>query len=224
MVECYPKRCRYANVFDETVNFQGTCRDLPGPISPCYTCRPMVTLSESRKELREIICAKSVRTGDFTLSSGQKSSYYLDCRRTTMDPKGALLIARLMLETIRQQRIEAEAIGGLTLGADPIVASVAVVSGLEGMPIQAFIVRKESKGHGMQRFIEGFDGPAGSKVIIVDDVCTTGDSILRASERAEEAGYQVVAAFCVVDREEGGSDTIRKKYPFHALFTAKELL
>jgi orotate phosphoribosyltransferase len=175
-------------------------------------------------QLREILRRRSLRTGEFTLSSGKKSSYYLDCRMTTMDPQGALLIARLILQKIREAGIHAEAIGGLTLGADPISASVAVVSALEGPPLNAFIVRKEAKGHGMQRFIEGFDGPAGTHVIVVDDVCTTGESILRAAERAEEAGYQVVATFCVVDREEGGSETIRKKYPLYALFTAKELL
>jgi len=184
----------------------------------------MTTLTEDRERLREIIREKSLRTGDFTLSSGKKSSYYLDCRLTTMHPQGALLIARLILEKIRENRIKAEAIGGLTLGADPIVAAVAVVSGLEGTPINAFIVRKEAKGHGMQRFIEGFDAPPGTRVVVVDDVCTTGDSILKAAERSEEAGYEVVAAFCVVDRQEGGSEAIREKYPLYSLFTAKELL
>jgi len=182
------------------------------------------TVSNDRVRLREILRAKSLRTGDFTLSSGKKSSYYLDCRLTTMDPHGALLIARLILDKIREQEIDAVAIGGLTLGADPIVAAVAVVSGLEGMPLQAFIVRKEAKGHGMQRFIEGFDGPAGARVIVVDDVCTSGESILKAAERAEEAGYVVVATFCIVDREEGGSENIRRKYPLHSIFTAKDLL
>ena len=184
----------------------------------------MATTTSDRENLRDIIRAKSLRIGDFTLSSGKKSSYYLDCRLTTMDPKGALLIARLILEKIREEKIQADAIGGLTLGADPIGAAVAVVSGLEGMPIHAFIVRKEAKGHGMGRFIEGFDAPPGARVIVVDDVCTTGDSILRAAERAEEAGYHVVATFCVVDREEGGSEAIRRKYPLHSLFTARELL
>ena len=184
----------------------------------------MTALTEERENLRDIIRAKSLRTGDFTLSSGKKSSYYLDCRLTTMDPHGALLIARLILDKVREENIKADAIGGLTLGADPIVAAVAVVSGLEGMPINAFIVRKEPKGHGMQRFIEGFDAAPGARVIIVDDVCTTGDSILKAAERAEQAGYQVVATFCVVDRQEGGSEAIRRKYPLHSLFTAKDLL
>lgn len=183
-----------------------------------------MTKVHDREKLRSIIQTKSLRVGDFTLSSGKKSSYYLDCRLTTMDPQGGLLIARLILETIRQEKIQAVAIGGLTLGADPIVAAVSVVSCLEDMPINAFIVRKEAKKHGMQRFIEGFEGKPGDPVIVVDDVCTSGESILTAADRAEQAGYRVVAAFCVVDREEGGSETIRKRYPLFSLFTAKELL
>ena len=110
------------------------------------------------------------------------------------------------------------------MGADPIAAAVAVVSEIEGRPLNAFIVRKEAKGHGTQKFIEGYDGPKGSRVIIVDDVCTTAGSLLRAAEKAEEAGYQVAAAFCVVDRQEGGTELIQKKYPFYALLTAKDLL
>ena len=189
----------------------------------CYTPLVTTTLNDHDK-LREILQRKSLKKGDFTLSSGKKSSYYLDCRMTTMDPHGALLIARLILQKIRESDIQADAIGGLTLGADPIAASVAVVSALENLPLNAFIVRKEAKGHGMQRFIEGYDGPPGSQVVVVDDVCTTGDSIMRAAERVEEAGYKVVATICIVDREEGGSETIRKKYPFYSLFTAKGLL
>ena len=181
-------------------------------------------MSEILQELREIIQKKSLRVGDFTLSSGKKSSYYLDCRTTTLDPRGSLLIARLILEGIRKENIQADAIGGLTMGADPIAAAVAVVSGLEGQPLPAFIVRKEAKDHGTQKFIEGYDGRPGSRVIVVDDVCTTGDSILKAAEKAEQAGYQVAATFCVVDREEGGTELIRKKYPFYPLLTAKELL
>src|SRR5678815_4831707 len=95
-----------------------------------------------------------------------------------------------------------------TLGADPISAAVAVVSELEGAPLRAFIVRKEAKAHGMQRFIEGWDGLPGSRVVIVDDVCTTGDSILKACEKAEEAGYDLSATFCVVDRQEGGTENV----------------
>jgi orotate phosphoribosyltransferase len=181
-------------------------------------------MEESRRELRDIIRRKSLRIGDFTLSSGKTSSYYLDCRTTTLDPRGALLIARLILQSIRSHDIHADAIGGLTMGADPIAAAVAVVSEIEGRPLPAFIVRKEAKGHGTVRQIEGYDGKPGSRVIIVDDVCTTGDSILKAAEKAEQAGYRVAAAFCVVDREEGGTESISGKYPLYALFTAKELM
>src|SRR5687767_9960082 len=106
----------------------------------------LAPMSNDRQELAEIIRRKSLRTGDFTLSSGKKASYYLDCRMTTLDPRGAMLVARLMLDKIAALNIRADAIGGLTLGADPIAASVAVVSGIEGKPLPAFIVRKESKG------------------------------------------------------------------------------
>src|SRR5262245_4909497 len=181
-------------------------------------------MDEQVRELSDIIRRKSLKVGDFTLASGRKSSYYLDCRMTTLDSRGALLIGRLILQRIRQENIQAEAIGGLTMGADPIATAVAVVSGLEGKPLSAFIVRKETKTHGTQRAIEGYDGKPGARVVVVDDVCTTGESILKAAEKAEEAGYEVVAAFCVVDREEGGTELIAKRYPFYPLFTAKELL
>src|ERR1044072_9503369 len=176
------------------------------------------------QELAEIIKKRSLRVGEFVLSSGKKASYYLDCRMTTLDPRGAFLIARLMLSKLREINVQADAVGGLTLGADPIAASVAVVSGIDGQPLPGFIVRKESKGHGMQRFIEGWDGAPGSQVVIVDDVCTSGDSIIKACELAESAGYRVAATLCVVDREEGGTETISKRYPFYPLFTAKQLL
>jgi orotate phosphoribosyltransferase len=165
-----------------------------------------------------------LRIGDFTLTSGRKSSYYLDCRTTTLDPRGALLIGRLILSRLRELSIKADAIGGMTMGADPIAAAVAVVSSIEGTPLPAFIVRKEAKAHGTQRPIEGYDGKPGARVIVVDDVCTTGESILKAAEKAEQAGYSVAAAFCVVDREEGGTQAIANKYPFYPLFTAKELI
>jgi len=110
------------------------------------------------------------------------------------------------------------------MGADPMATAVAIVSSLEATPISAFIVRKEAKSHGTQRSIEGYDGKPGSRVVVVDDVCTTGDSILKAADKAEEAGYKVVAAFCVVDREEGGTELIAKRFPFYPLFTAKDLL
>ena len=105
------------------------------------------------QELAEIVRKRSLRIGDFTLSSGKKASYYLDCRMTTLDPRGAFLIARQILAKMRELNIQADAVGGLTLGADPMAASIAVVSGIEGHPLPGFIVRKEAKGHGMQRYI-----------------------------------------------------------------------
>src|SRR4029453_18018654 len=131
----------------------------------CYTPAHM---PEAREELAEIIRTNSLRRGEFVLASGRKANYYLDCRMSTLHPRGALLIARLILQKMRQMQIHADAIGGLTLGADPIVSSVAVVSELEGAPLRAFIVRKEAKAHGMQRFIEGWDGLTGSRVVFVD--------------------------------------------------------
>jgi orotate phosphoribosyltransferase len=125
---------------------------------------------------------------------------------------------------MRELNIKADAIGGLTMGADPIAAAVAVVSELEGTPLPAFIVRKEAKAHGTQRHIEGYSGQPGARVVIVDDVCTTGSSIVDAAHKAQQAGYEVVAAFCVVDRQEGGSENIAKMYPFYSLLTAKDLL
>jgi orotate phosphoribosyltransferase len=186
--------------------------------------RGVNNMEQDLRQLRDIIRERSLRIGEFILTSGKKSSYYLDCRMTTLDAQGAMLIGRLILDRLRTYKIEADAIGGLTMGADPIATAVAVISAIEGRPLPAFIVRKETKTYGTQRPIEGYDGKPGSRVIVVDDVCTTGGSILTAAARAEEAGYRVVAAFCVVDREEGGTELIAKHYPFYSLFTAKELL
>ena len=154
-------------------------------------------MEENLRQLRDIIRQKSLRIGDFTLTSGKKSSYYLDCRMTTLDPQGALLIARLILDRIRKQKIQADAIGGLTLGADPIATAVAVVSALEGSPLPAFIVRKETKAHGTQKAIEGWDGKRGARVIVVDDVCTTGSTLEACAAPILRAGAAGVWALVV---------------------------
>jgi len=183
-------------------------------------------LQESRERLIELLRRKSLKIGRFTLTSGQQSVYYFDAKPTTLDPEGAYLCAKLLLEEIRTRGIRAEAIGGLALGAAPIVASVAAVSFGERdlyRPLQAFIARREQKGHGTQRRIEGFVGQEGTRVIVVDDVCTTGGSTVSAIEAAEEAGYKVVAVFCLVDREQGGAELL-SQYPFVSLFKASELL
>jgi orotate phosphoribosyltransferase len=181
-------------------------------------------MDQERLGLLAVIREHSLQRGDFVLTSGRKSSYYLDCRTTTLHPRGALLTARLILRTIQEHHIDAAAIGGLTLGADPIVAAVAVVSEVEGSPLPAFIVRKETKEHGARREIEGWAGPQGSRVIVVDDVCTSGGSILEACRKVETAGYAVAATMCVVDREEDGTEAVRSRYPFYPLFTAADLL
>jgi orotate phosphoribosyltransferase len=175
--------------------------------------------------LKEILIEKSVKRGEFILSSGKRSNYYLDARRTTLDAEGAYCTGMAVLELIRTLNPQPKAIGGPTLGADPIVAVVAALSHQQGgPPISAFIVRKETKQHGMQRMIEGWSGKPGDPVVIVEDTCTTGGSLIRAIEQATAAGMKVIAAICLVDREEGGREAIEKHCPFHALFTARELL
>lgn len=183
-----------------------------------------------RERLKQILCEKSVTRGEFILSSGRKSDYYLDARRTTLDAEGAYCTGMAMLELIATLRPRPKAIGGPTLGADPIVAVVAALSAQQARaggpaPLSAFIVRKEAKPHGMQQLIEGWRPAApGEPVVMVEDTCTTGGSLLRAIEQAEAAGMQVIAAICLVDREEGGRAAIEKRCPFYALFTARELL
>lgn len=183
-------------------------------------------MQNRRARLLEILRGKSLKLGHFTLVSGKTSNYYFDSKFTTLDPEGAYLTAALILDRAKQERIKVEAIGGLTLGADPIVSSVAAVSHAlrdQYDPLPAFIVRKEPKKHGTQRFIEGLESSEGRAVIIVDDVCTTGGSTLKAVRAAEEAGMKVAAVFCLVDREQGGREALAA-YQFHALFTAQELL
>ena len=180
---------------------------------------------ESRERLKRILCEKSVKRGEFVLSSGKKSNYYLDCRRTTLDAEGALATGMAVLELVRTLQPTPKAIGGLTLGADPIVAGGAGLSQQPGGPPgSVFIVRKEPKKHGTGQYLEGWQGAPGDPVVIVDDVCTTGASTLMAIEQAKAAGMKVIAAVCLVDREEGGREAIERHCPFYALFTARELL
>jgi len=183
-------------------------------------------MKSEKERLLNLLREKSLKLGRFTLVSGQTSNYYFDSKFTTLDPEGAYLTARLMLQELKERSVEAEAIGGLTLGADPIVSAVAAVSFAQPgiyKPVRAFIVRKEPKKHGTQRFIEGYEPEAGTPVIIVDDVCTTGGSTLKAIRSAEDAGMKVVAVLCLVDREQGGREAL-EGYSFYPLFTAGDLL
>jgi len=164
----------------------------------------------SRKErLRALLRQKALRTGDFTLASGRKSSYYLDARLVTLHPEGAYLVARTILDLIRREGLRVDAVGGLTLGADPIAGAVAAVSHAEGHEIQGFIVRKEAKGHGTAQQVEG-GLRAGSRVLVVDDVITTAGSTLRAVQAVEASGCTVEAVTCLVDRQEGGAEALSR--------------
>ena len=165
----------------------------------------------------------AIRYGDFTLSSGRKSSYYFDGRLLSLDPEGAYLLGHALLPLLTDAGVEA--VGGPTLGADPIVAAVATASwsAKGGRPMPAFIVRKEAKGYGMGQMIEGPLPPAGASVAIVDDACTTGGSLFHAIDAAEDAGYRIGLVVAVLDRNEGGSDAIRQRgYRFASLLTAGE--
>ena len=181
---------------------------------------PADYLCRLKRRLRE----KSLFRGEVTLSSGKKSDYYLDCRLTTLDPEGSVLVAHSILELLAAKNIRAGAIGGMSIGADPVVSSVVALSHLEGRPLHGFLVRKEKKEHGRQKRIEGLEAGAVREVVIVDDVCTTGKSTFEAIEAAESEGMKVVAVISVVDREEGGSDALRRKYNYFAICTARELL
>ena len=158
--------------------------------------------------------------GEFRLSAGKVTPYYFDGRLLTLDPEGAYYVAKAMLPLLRE--CGAQALAGPTMGADPIVSSVAVVSHLEGRPIPGLIVRKEAKGYGRMRAIEG-PLAEGSRVAVVDDTCSTGASTLQAIEAVEAAGCTVVKVLAIMDRHEGGSDEIRRRgYDFTALLESNE--
>lgn len=179
-----------------------------------------------RERLLNLLAANSFRLGDFTLSSGIKSDYYIDCRTTTLHAQGAELTGRVFLDVFRGQGWAPAALGGLTLGADPIVVAVAVISAQAGSPVHGFLVRKAEKAHGMGRRLEGFQ-EKGAKVVIVDDVCTTGSSTIQAIEAAREFGFNVIGAACLVEREEAaGRPAVEKAAAparFISVFKANEV-
>ena len=181
--------------------------------------------AEWRQRLAELLRDLSLRKGHFVLASGRTSDYYLDCRRTTLHPEGATLVGRLVLATIVEAGWNPVAVGGMTLGADPIAAAAAVVSWIEGpAPVGAFLVRKEAKQHGTGRRIEGAP-PAGSPVVLVEDVITTGGSSLQALAACQAEGLEVLGLVAIVDRQEGGRQALEAAgLPVRALYTARELL
>ncbi len=175
----------------------------------------------SRDRLISLLAAKAYREGDFILSSGARSSFYLDAKQVTYDAEGARLVGEAVQALCAARGITA--VGGLTMGADAIVASTVVASALQNSPIVGFIVRKESKQHGLQKFIEGVS-PDGHKTVIVDDVITSAASAIKAVERAEAAGAKVTLVVGVVDREEGGAQALAERgIEFVPLATLSEI-
>ncbi len=178
------------------------------------------------ERLKEILLEKSYRQGTFTLTSGKTSDFYIDGKQTTLDAEGAYLCGKLLFELIKNEPAAIDAVGGMTLGADPLVSAVSLVSYLEKAPIPAFIVRKEAKGHGTGNYIEGLKNlPAGGRVALVEDVVTTGGTLLKVIDRVEAAGFKVGLVVTVVDRQEGGAEILAERgYPLKALFTRESLL
>jgi|SRR5579864_1897043 len=179
-------------------------------------------MHSARQDLLRLLAEKSFRLGDFRLSSGASSDYYIDCRNTTLDAKGSRLTGEVFLDEIRRRDWRPQAIGGLTMGADPIVVAVSVVSG----ELHGFLVRKAEKQHGTGQRIEGFR-ERGARVVIVDDVCTTGASTIQAIEAARAFGFEIAGVMCLVEREEAkGRANVEKAAapaPFVAIFTARDV-
>ena len=182
----------------------------------------MSKINELEKQLLEIIKKESVFKGEFILASGKKSNFYIDMRKTSLHPLGAKLIGEIIFEKIKSFNIDS--IGGPTLGADPIVSAVSIASALSEKPIPGFYVRKEAKSHGTMKMIEGIFKP-GNRVIIVEDVVTTGSSTLKTIKAVENEGGKIIKIITLVDREEGGSENIKKEgYEFESLFRKTEIL
>ncbi|HEU5351965.1 MAG TPA: orotate phosphoribosyltransferase [Terracidiphilus sp.] len=184
------------------------------------------------QQLLSLLARTSFRLGQFKLSSGGTSDYYIDCRTTTLHAEGGRLTGHAILDLLEQHRVDAEAVGGLTLGADPIVSNVATASAWRAQQnpsaplLHGFLVRKAEKTHGTGRRIEGFCRER-ARVVIVDDVCTTGASTIAALQAAQEAGMTVAAVVCIVEREEASGrpavEAAAQGAPFLALFTAAQV-
>jgi orotate phosphoribosyltransferase len=183
-------------------------------------------LDRDRRRLLHMLRELSFERRSVTLASGRPSDFYIDCRRTALTAEGHFLVGRLLFDAIRKNAPEATAIGGMTLGADPLASSVSLTSYLAGQPLTAFIVRKEAKGHGMGNWIEGRALLVkGDKVAVVDDVVTSGGSTLQALDKVKEEGLVPVACFALVDRGEGGREAIEARgVKLHSLFTRADFM
>ena len=180
-------------------------------------------MQDLKHKLAKLLLEKSYIEGEVTLTSGRKSDYYFDCKQTALHPEGGYLIGKLFLEMLP---VEVVAVGGMTLGADPLVSSVSVLSYLEKRPLPAFIIRKKPKGHGTNQYLEGTANlEPGQKVALLEDVVTTGGTLLKSVEVVMEAGFEISAVLCVLDREEGGAEKLAEKgLELTSLFTRQQLL
>ena len=181
-------------------------------------------LLELKRRLARLLVEKSYREGDFVLASGRRSDYYFDCRVTALHAEGSWLIGTLFNHMLREMDIKG--VGGMTMGADPLVAATTVISHEQGRPLHGLLVRKEAKGHGTGQFVEGLGNfHAGDRVAMLEDVVTTGGSLLKACDRIRDAGLSIVAVCAILDREEGGREKLREAgYDLLALFTRAELV
>jgi orotate phosphoribosyltransferase len=177
--------------------------------------------TQLRQQLIDLFCQAAYKEGDFLLSSGQRSTYYINGKQVTLHAQGGVGVGRILLPLIPADTV---GVAGLTLGADPIVAATSVVACYEGRCLTPLIVRKEAKGHGTQAYIEGPTLPEGSPVVILEDVVTTGKSAMQAVERLRDAGYKVDHVITLVDRQQGGAEFYASQnLKFDAVFTIKDL-
>jgi orotate phosphoribosyltransferase len=178
-------------------------------------------LTTLRHKLLDLFCQLAYQEGDFVLSSGQPSSYYINGKQVTLHPQGALAIGKVLLSLLPS---DTQAVAGLTLGADPIVTAVSVVSAYENRPIPALIIRKEAKGHGTRAYIEGPLLPESAKVVVLEDVVTTGKSAMKAVDRLRDAGYVVDEVISLVDRNQGGAEFYQSVgLKFTAVFSIEQI-
>lgn len=177
-----------------------------------------------RARLLELLRTRAFAEREVTLSSGAKSSFYIDCKQVSLDAEGACLIGELFHAVIEEVAPQAVAVGGLTLGADPLATATSIAGWHAGRPRGAFLVRKEPKGHGTNQWVESAHLSPGAEVVVVEDVVTTGAATLKAIERARLAGLVVVHALAIVDRLEGGAAAVEREAPLVSLFTRRDFL
>ncbi|WP_243545257.1 orotate phosphoribosyltransferase [Pseudodesulfovibrio tunisiensis] len=176
-----------------------------------------------KTKLAKLLLERSYKEGDFTLTSGKKSDFYFDCKQTALHPEGSYLIGKLFFEMLRD--VDVKGVGGMTLGADPLISSVTVVSHLEDRGMPGFIIRKKAKGHGTGQYLEGMSNfEPGDKVALLEDVVTTGGTLITAAERVRDAGLEIVTVLSVLDRGEGGRENLRDAgLELRSIFTRQEL-